>query len=698
MTQEGNIIELKVDGMDCANCAAGIDRYLTNKGLKEVFVNFATGEVQFSLANTVLQQEDVEKGIGELGYRIINEDSIPPWWTIERKLWVAAFFTAPLFFQHILMVLGIPYPAALDNPYMQLVLCLPVFLIGLFHFGRSAWAAVSHGTTNMDVLIFIGSTAAFVYSLIGTYLGEPNYIFYETAATIITLVLVGNWLEHRSVQQTTTAIDELSQLQVEKANKVLHSGTIVNLGVEEIKVGDILQVNEGDTIPLDGKIISGSGFVDESMLTGESLSVAKHKGQNVVGASIVQDGNFRMQVTATGKETLLSKIIEIVKTAQQDKPAIQKLADQISAWFVPIVLSISILTLVLSYFVFGVPFGNALMNSIAVLVISCPCAMGLATPTAVTVGIGRMAKEGVLVKGGQTLETFGKIKQFVFDKTGTLTTGDFAVKEIDYKGNDSAEIHDIIYAMETYSSHPIAQSLVKAMQAKGAKSILFQSVEEQKGKGMVAQDKNGNTYELGASNNEAYNLSLLKNKQVLAEIKIADELRSDARETINYLHNKQETTYILSGDKEQKVQQVANDLAIKEFYGEQHPAEKLKTIDKLSKISPTAMVGDGINDAPALAKATIGISLSGASKVAIQSAQIILLNNRLSSLTKAVGISQATLTTIKQNLFWAFAYNIVAIPMAAVGWLSPMWAALFMAFSDVVVIGNSLRLKGKQIK
>jgi len=647
MTQEGNIIELKVDGMDCANCAAGIDRYLTGKGLKEVFVNFATGEVQFSLANTILQQEDVEKGINELGYRVINEDSVAPWWTIERKLWFAAFFTAPLFFQHIFMVLGIPYPAILDNPYMQLVLCLPVFLIGLFHFGRSAWAAVSHGTTNMDVLIFIGSTAAFVYSLIGTYLGEPNYIFYETAATIITLVLVGNWLEHRSVQQTTTAIDELSQLQVEKANKVLHSGTIINLAVEEIKVGDILQVNEGDTIPLDGKIISGSGFVDESMLTGESLAIAKNKGQGVVGASIVKDGNFRMQVTATGKETLLSKIIEIVKTAQQDKPAIQKLADQISAWFVPIVLSISILTLVLSYFVFGVPFGNALMNSIAVLVISCPCAMGLATPTAVTVGIGRMAKEGVLVKGGQTLETFGQIKQFVFDKTGTLTTGDFAVKDIDYKGNNPSEIHDIIYAMETYSSHPIAQSLVKAMQAKGAKSILFQSVEEQKGKGMVAEDKEGNTYELGASKDEAYNVSLLKNKKVvsllknkkvLANIRITDELRPDATTTIDYLHNKQVNTYLLSGDKEEKVEQVANELAIKEFYGEQRPAEKLR-----------------------------------------------ILNNRLSSLTKAVGISQATLTTIKQNLFWAFAYNIVAIPMAAVGWLSPMWAALFMAFSDVVV-------------
>ena len=697
MAKELNIIELKVDGMDCANCAAGIDRYLTGKGLKEVFVNFSTGEVRFSLANTILQQADVEKGISELGYRVITEDSVPPWWSIERKLGVAAFFTAPLFLQHILMVLGIPYPAIMDNPYTQLVLCLPVFLIGIFHFGRSAWAAVRHGTTNMDVLIFIGSTAAFVYSLIGTYLGEPNYIFYETAATIITLVLVGNWLEHRSVQQTTTAIDELSQLQVEKANKVLHSGAIVNLAVEEIKVGDILQVNEGDTIPLDGKIISGNGNIDESMLTGESLAVAKTKGQNVVGASIVQDGNFRMQVTAIGKETLLSKIIEIVKTAQQDKPTIQKLADQISAWFVPIVLSISILTLVLSYFVFGVPFGNALMNSIAVLVISCPCAMGLATPTAVTVGIGRMAKEGVLVKGGQTLETFGKIKQFVFDKTGTLTTGNFAVTAIDYKGNTPSEIHDIIYAMETYSSHPIAQSLVKAMQERGAKSILFQSVEEQKGKGMIAEDKSGNKYELRASDNNIYNLALTKNKTVIAEIKIVDELRPDASNTINYLHNKEVATFLLSGDKNHKVQQVADHLGIKEYTGEQHPQEKLATIEKLSKIEPTAMIGDGINDAPALAKATIGVSLSGASKVAIQSAQIILLNNRLSSLTKAVGISQATLTTIKQNLFWAFAYNIVAIPMAAVGLLSPMWAALFMAFSDVVVIGNSLRLKKRKI-
>ena len=699
MDHKSNIIELKVDGMDCANCAAGIDRFLTSKGLTDVFVNFATGEVRFALGNSTLTVPKVEESIHDLGYRIINADSPEPWWNLQRKLLVSAIFTAPLFLLHLLMVLGIPYPAFMDNPYIQLLLCLPVFLIGLFHFGKSAWSALSHGTTNMDVLIFIGSTAAFIYSLIGTYLGEPNYIFYETAATIITLVLVGNWLEHRSVQQTTTAIDDLSQLQVENAGKVLHSGTLVNLPIEDIQIGDILQVNEGDTVPLDGTLISGSGSLDESMLTGESLPVFRQKGQQVVGASLVKEGNFRMQVTATGKETLLNKIIEIVKTAQQDKPKIQKLADQISAWFVPLVLGISILTLVLSYFVFGISFGTALMNSIAVLVISCPCAMGLATPTAVTVGIGRLAKEGILVKGGQTLETFGQIEQFVFDKTGTLTTGEFEVQKIDYKNNDPKTIHNLIYTLESYSSHPIAQSLVKEMQTKKASAVLLQEVSEKRGVGMKATDTAGNIYTLGAasSSNGIHHLSLKKNQEILADISIADELRSDAAEAITYLEQQALSTYLLSGDQENKVTQVANKLGIDTYYAAKKPAEKLAIIDALSKKAPTAMVGDGINDAPALAKATIGVSLSGASKAAIQSAQIILLNNRLSSLIKAIGISKATLVTIKQNLFWAFAYNIVAIPMAAFGFLSPMWAALFMAFSDVVVIGNSIRLKSKRI-
>jgi len=699
MSQPTPII-LNIDGMDCANCAAGITRHLTQKGLKDVFVDFSSGEVQFSLKGVSLSQKEVEEGITDLGYRVIKEDAPEPWWTLKRKLLVATIFTLPLFFQHIFMVLGIPYPAFLDSHIAQLLLCLPVYLIGVFHFGKSAWSAIRHGTTNMDVLIFMGSTAAFVYSLVGTYLGEANYIFYETAATIITLVLVGNWLEHKSVKQTTTAIDELSQLQVDYAHKVLHSGTVTKLPVSDINVGDILQVNEGDTIPLDGTILEGQAAIDESMLTGESVPLEKNKGHQVIGASIVKNGNFKMQVKATGSETLLSKIIETVKKAQQEKPAIQKLADQISAWFVPIVLGIAVLTLVLSYFVFQIPFSTALMNSIAVLVISCPCAMGLATPTAVTVGIGRMAKEGILVKGGQTLETFGNIKQFVFDKTGTLTTGDFQIEHIDYLGHDPTLIHDLVYSIENHSSHPIATSLAKEMQEKGAKNRLLQKVEEQKGKGMLAEDTEGNAYTLGAapSKNGIHHLLLEKNNAPMAKIAIKDQLRNDSKATIEFLREHEMTSHLLSGDNEGKVKEVAQSLGIEAYHAEQKPTQKLHIIEQLSTQQPTAMVGDGINDAPALAKATIGVSLSGASKVAIQSAQIILLNNRLGSLKEAIGISRATLTTIKQNLFWAFAYNIVAIPMAAMGFLSPMWAALFMAFSDVIVIGNSIRLKSKQIK
>ncbi len=692
-------ITLQVDGMDCANCAAGITRHLTNKGIKDVFVDFVSGEVQFSMKDAGLSVQEIETSITDLGYRVVTEDSEPPWWTLKRKLIVAALFTAPLFFQHLLMVFGIPYPALLDAHWVQLLLCLPVYAIGVFHFGKSAWSAVRHGTTNMDVLIFMGSTAAFIYSLVGTYLGEPNYIFYETAATIITLVLVGNWLEHKSVKQTTSAIDELSQLQVEYANKLLHSGTVTKLPITDIRIGDILQVNEGDTVPLDGNILEGFASIDESMLTGESIPIEKQKGNAVIGASIVKDGNFKMQVTATGNETLLSKIIDTVKTAQQDKPSIQKLADQISAWFVPLVLGISIMTLVLSYFVFQIPFGIALMNSIAVLVISCPCAMGLATPTAVTVGIGRMAKEGILVKGGQTLETFGNIRQFVFDKTGTLTTGDFQIEQIDYLGNDPDKIHSLIYTIENHSSHPIAISLAKEMKEKGSTSIFLKRVEEHKGVGMEAEDQEGNIYLLGTapSSNGIHHLVLEKNNQPIANISIKDQLRTDSKATIAYLQQHEMNAYLLSGDKDHKVAEVAQQLGIPNYHAQQKPNQKLALIEQLSQQQPTAMIGDGINDAPALAKATIGVSLSGASKVAIQSAQIILLNNRLGSLKEAIGISKATLTTIKQNLFWAFAYNIVAIPMAAMGFLSPMWAALFMAFSDVIVIGNSLRLKRKRL-
>lgn len=702
-----DIVELKVEGMTCNNCAASLNRFLERKGLEDVYVNFQTKEVRYHQAGASISEEEVKKGIHKLGFSVVEEDEEQrePWWTLERKLAISAAFTLPLLLHHLVMMTGVNVPL-MDNYWLQFAICLPPFLIGFFHFGRSALASLKGGVPNMDVLIFVGSTAAFVYSLVGTLLWEADYIFYETSATIVTLVLVGNWLEKRAVQQTTTAIGELTELQVETAQKVMPSGAVVTLKREEVQIGDILQVNEGDKIPLDGRITEGEAAVDESMLTGESLPVEKSVGERVIGASILVGGHIRMEVTAAGRDTVLSQMIELVKTAQQNKPDIQRLADKISAIFVPVVLGIALLTLLLGHFAFGLAFGQALMNAIAVLVISCPCAMGLATPTAVMVGVGRLARNGILVKGGQTLELFSRVKKVVFDKTGTLTSGDFAIKNITYHSGQEERANALIYKLEQRSSHPIAKSLVREMESRvNGIALQLETIEEQKGRGLRARDNSGNTYQLGSQRmlpdpekGKPGELYLLENEELLATIELSDHLKPDAAETVQYIKEHDKVPVLLSGDQHDKVKEMAELLGIEEYYGEQLPEQKLQRIEALSQEQPTAMVGDGINDAPALAKATIGISLSNASQVAIQSAQIILLNGKLKHLQRAFGISEHTLLTIKQNLFWAFAYNIVAIPIAAMGYLNPMWGALFMAFSDVIVIGNSIRLRYKRIR
>lgn len=690
--------------MDCSNCAQSITRYLERKGLEDVFVNFQTKEVRFSPNETKISLEQVKAGIAKLGYSVVEAESKPPYWTLEKKLLFSAFFTLPLLVYHLFAMAGLQW-SFLENDWNQLLICLPVYVIGFWHFGVSAFKSLRSGVPNMDVLIFTGSTAAFVYSLIGTFIGNSDYIFYETSATIITLVLLGNWLEKRAVQQTTSAIGELSQLQVEKANRMMPSGAIVSILKEEIRKGDLLKVNEGDKIPSDGKVLSGEVQVDESMLTGESEPVLKRKGDPLIGASLVVSGNLSMEVTAIGKDTVLDRMIELVKTAQEDKPDIQRLADKISAIFVPAVLGISLITFLGGYFIFEIGFQQALMNSIAVLVISCPCAMGLATPTAVMVGVGRLARNGILIKGGQTLEVLAGIKTIIFDKTGTLTTGAFQVRDIEYFDEEKSKVNALIYQMEQHSSHPIARSLLKAMEPilNGYDPGQMQ-VEETKGRGVIALDKQGNTYKLGTSTwispqltNETA-LILTENDKVLAKIHIGDQIKPEAALTIQAIQEEGIQPIILSGDRQAKTREVAEKLGVETYFAEQLPEQKLKIVEDFSKLSPTAMVGDGINDAPALARANLGISLSDASATAIQSAQVVLLNGQLDFLTRALAISKVTLRTIKQNLFWAFAYNIVAIPVAAVGLLNPMWGALFMAFSDVVVIGNSIRLKYKKIK
>jgi Cu+-exporting ATPase len=697
-----NIIELRVTGMNCNNCAAGLSRYLEQLGLKEVYVNFSTEEVRFQ-KNSELGLEKVKAGIHKMGYQVVDETTPEQWWTLERKLLISAIFTLPLLLQHLLMSVGIHL--WMDNFWLQLALCTPVFIIGFLHFGKSAWSSLQTGVPNMDVLIFIGSTAAFVYSLVGTFLQEANYIFYETSAMIITLVLVGNWLEKRAVEQTTTAISDLNQLQAEQARKIMPSGTVVVVDKQHVRVGDQLQVNEGDKIPVDGKVVSGSASVDESMLTGESMPVDKKIGDQVVGASLLVSGNIQMEVTAIGKNTVLSQIIELVKRAQEDKPDIQRLADKISAVFVPAVLLIALATVLLGYFAFGLSFQQALMNSIAVLVISCPCAMGLATPTAVMVGVGRLARNGILVKGGKTLEIFAGIKQMVFDKTGTLTTGKFKLQQINYFDQSPAKVHTLIHKLEQSSSHPIAQSLVEEMKGKvNGLELDLMEIKEEKGMGMVGTDGQGNKYKLGSSRiltekeKATGQIHLTENDQLIASISIADEIRPEAVEAITQLKNQGIEPIILSGDQQEKTKQVAQSLGIETFHAEKLPDEKLEIIGQLSNQTTTAMVGDGINDAPALAKATLGVSLSTASQAAINSAQIVLLNGQLDALPKAMNISKTTLQTIRQSLYWAFSYNIIAIPIAAMGFLNPMWGALFMAFSDVVVIGNAIRLKYRKIE
>ncbi|MBI5917306.1 MAG: cadmium-translocating P-type ATPase [Bacteroidetes bacterium] len=699
-----NTVELKVDGMDCASCAANITTFLERKGLKEVHVNFSTGEVRYTGNGDEIPLADVKDGIKKLGYQVVGEDR-EPFWTLSRKLVFCAVFTVPLLLAHLLMMSGLHF---LGNPWAQFGLCLPVYAVGFWHFGKTSFGALRNGTTHMDVLIFIGSTAAFVYSTIGLLLHEPDYIFFETSATIITLVLLGNWFEKRAVKQTTSAIEDLTKLQVEWARKIMPSGTVVTIEASEVLPGDWLQVNEGDKIPVDGTVLTGAADVDESMLTGESLPVSKTPNDTVLGGSLIAGGNLTIAATATTRETTLSQMIELVKSAQQKKPDIQRLADRISRVFVPVVLAISALTFVFSAFIFGVPLQKSMMNAIAVLVISCPCAMGLATPTAVMVGVGRLAKNGILVKGAKTLEVFSGIKNFVFDKTGTLTTGDFKLKKITYYVENEQVVQSMLLKMERHSSHPIAKSLVKALSennqnggSPNAPQLL--KIKELKGQGVMAEDAEGNTYRLGsrhfaapfATGDAPFYFS--KNDTLLATVEIEDDVKPETVAVMDYLRSRGKVPVILSGDREAKTASVAKQLHIEKYYAAQLPAQKLEVIDQLMADAPTAMIGDGINDAPALARSTIGVSLSNASQVAVQSAQIILLNGNLDRLPRALAISDATLLTIKQNLFWAFAYNIVAIPIAAAGFLNPTWGALFMAFSDVVVIGNSIRLKTRRV-
>lgn len=699
-------VEWKVEGMTCSNCALTISKYLKKEGLKDVSVDVIDGDVSFEAGENG-KQEKIKKGIEGLGYKVVTEKKIEGkrksfLETPLQKFWFCLPFTL------VLMLHMLPWHIHfLMNPWIQFALCLPVFMVGMQYFGTSAIKSLRNGVPNMNVLIAMGAAAAFGYSLIATLMNlGADQLYYESAATIITLVFLGYWMEDASIASTQKALKSLSGEQKVMANMIAfddeHKEQIFTVPNSQLRVGDLVLIKTGEHVPTDCKILWGECSVNESILTGESLPLEKHEKDKLIGGSIVEHGTVKAQVTAVGKETILSKIINLAKQAQSEKPPIQQLADKISAIFVPVVLIIAALTLLINYFFFNIPFDASLMRSIAVLVIACPCAMGLATPAAIAVGLGRAAKNGILFKDAKSLELFKNIKQIVFDKTGTLTTGKFVISDFSFNNSNEQEFKKIAYSLEKFSNHPIAKTITNVWKTR--EEIKWKKIEEIKGMGIKAVDNDNNVYSLGsyktAEGIEAakdHHIYLIKNNELLGWIDVKDEIRPEAKEVINYFRSKEIKTSLLSGDSNAKCSQLSKELGIDEFYAEQTPEQKLEIISRLNSASPTAMIGDGINDAAALAKASIGISLSDATEIARQNSQVVLMNRGLQNLPLALGLGRHTFITIKQNLFWAFFYNIIAIPVAAVGLLTPGFAALAMGFSDVILAANSVRLRWKKV-
>ena len=696
--------------MTCANCALTIRKYLENQGQKNVKVNPIDGDVSFDIVEAQ-PKETLIKGIQSLGYSV-SHDGISD--TPANK---------PLLHNHLRRFLFcLPFTAVLMlhmldrwvhfhwlmNPWLQLALCLPVYIVGMGFFGRSAIKSLRNGIPNMNVLVALGATAAFVYSLIGTLMSWGNeYLFYETAATIITLVFFGNYLEDASVESTQKALKILTKSQKVMANMIAFDGDhhehIFPIENTQLKVGDLVLIREGEQVPIDSKILWGEAEVNEAIVTGESVPVHKTQKDQLIGGSVLALGTVRAQVTATGDDTVLSRILRMVKQAQGEKPPVQKMADKISAIFVPIVIAIALITLIGNWIALN-EFTPALMRSIAVLVIACPCAMGLATPAAIAVGLGRGARNGILYRNATSLEAFKDISQVVFDKTGTLTTGKFNISGYKVIDNTLAEdeFKRILFSLEKYSTHPIARAISSEWKIKN--DIRWKNIEEIKGLGIKAVDSNGNQFMACSykgveeiTREEGHNVYLLHNGTLAGWVDVRDEIRPESAEIIRYFKSKNIRTFLLSGDRRSTTEELGKQLGIDVVFAEQTPDQKLLKVQELTELAPTAMVGDGINDAPALAKATIGISMSDSSQIAMQSAQVVLMNNGLKHLPTSLGLGQHTYLTIKQNLFWAFFYNIIAIPVAAFGFLLPGFAALVMGLSDVVLAINSGRLFVKKV-
>jgi Cu+-exporting ATPase len=700
-------INWKVEGMSCSTCALTIGKYLEKRGGQNVRVSLASGDVSFDIKDDHDRMQ-LQEGINQLGYTVIKEresatsDRRP----LNKHLRYFLFCLPFTLLLMLPMITGLSGLHGLMDPWIQLLICMPVYVAGLLFFGRSAVQSLLNGSPNMNVLIALGATAAFGYSVAGTlfHLG-PAYQFYETAAAIITIVFLGYFIEDASIKATQRSLKKLAGSQKTMANMIAfddqHQEILFPVESTQLRSGDLILIRSGEPVPADCKILWGEAGVDESILTGESLPVDKTAKGNLIGGSLLVSGTVKAQVTASAGETVLAGIVRLVEQAQGEKPPLQLLADRISAVFVPVVLLLAALTFLGNYFYLHAT-APALMRSIAVLVIACPCAMGLATPAAIAVGLGRAARKGILIRNARHLEAFHSIRQVIFDKTGTLTTGEFSIHDWQSFSRTPEAFRQIAFSLEKYSNHPIARSITREWKDKN--TLRWAKVEEIKGLGMRGESRDGDVYWAGSykvaaalTADATHNVYIVCNDQLLGWIDIRDTVRPESASVVRWLRQKGIHTILLSGDRQETCIALGRELGISEVLAEQTPEQKLQQVAILNGRMPAAMVGDGINDAPALACATLGISMSDSSRLAVQTADVVLMDDGLSRLPAALELGRLTYSTIRGNLFWAFFYNIIAIPIAAFGGLVPAVAALAMGFSDVILVANSLRLYAKKI-
>ncbi|VTX71241.1 putative copper-importing P-type ATPase A [Granulicatella adiacens] len=738
--------EYIIEGMSCASCAMTIENAVSKiPGVAKASVNLAT-EIMTVEANDSVTPEDIAKVVDGVGYGARprgksveeeleekNEKKEAHLREMKRNLTISAIFTVPLLFIAMADMVGIPMPAFLSpmqSPVsyalIQLALVLPILWVGR-RFFVDGFKALSKGHPNMDSLVALGTSAAFLYSLYGTYHvleGHAHFamnLYYESAGVILTLITLGKYFEDVSKGKTSMAIQTLVGLAPKMAT-VLRDGQEVEVPVEEVQVGDLIRVKPGEKVPVDGVVTEGNSTVDESMLTGESIPVSKSVGDEVIGASLNKTGSFILKATKIGKDTALSQIIQLVEQAQGSKAPIAKLADKVSGVFVPIVIVLALVSGLAWYFLGQESWVFALTITISVLVIACPCALGLATPTAIMVGTGKGAENGILLKSGEALEEANHVNMVVFDKTGTITNGTPVVTDVvtaDF--SDADALIRLAASLEVASEHPLGEAIVAKAKEQGAafdevtnfEAIPGFGIKGHVGETLVFLGNEKWMRENGLANakmNEQANhfaeqgktpLYIGYNDAVQGLIVVADTVKENSARAIQTLHEMGIQVAMMTGDHERTAQAIAAEVGIDRVFSEVLPQDKANYVSKLQEEGYiVAMVGDGINDAPALAQAQVGIAIGTGTDVAIESADAVLMKSDLMDVPAMLKLSRATIRNIKENLFWAFAYNVIGIPFAmgvlhlfGGPLLNPMIAGAAMSFSSVSVVLNALRLK-----